>query len=195
VERLKILAFSGSLRRKSFNLGLLRAAQELAPDGVEIEIFDLAPIPFYNADLEATEGTPAPVQEFKHKIKAADGVLIASPEYNYSITGVLKNALDWGSRRMSPTETCPLTEKPVAVMGAGGRFGTVRAQAHLRYILLNLDAKVLGKPELMVPRAREMFDEESNLTDEETRQQVRALMQAFVKWILQLRAPVHVATH
>jgi chromate reductase len=195
VERLNILAISGSLRRKSFNTGLVRAAQELAPEGMEVELFDLAPIPFYNADLEAEEGTPAVVQEFKRKIQAADGVLIATPEYNYSITGLLKNAVDWASLRMSPTEPCPLYGKPVAVMGAGGRFGTVRAQSHLRYILLNMDCKVLGKPEVMVQRAREVFDSESNLTDEATREQVAALMQAFQKWILLLRASVHVVTH
>src|SRR4051794_12733755 len=113
-EKLHLLAFAGSLRRRSFNRGLIRAAVEVVPAGIEIETFDLAPIPLYNGDVEE-QGLPQPVADFKDKIRAADALLIATPEYNYSIPGVLKNAIDWASRPPTPS---PLQRKPVALMGA-----------------------------------------------------------------------------
>ena len=123
--RFQILGIAGSLRLASYNRGLIRAAQQVAPDGVEIAAFDLLPIPLYNADVEA-EGAPAPVRDLKERIRAADALLIATPEYNYSIPGVQKNAIDWASR---PPQDSPLRHKPIGLMGASpGGFGTVRSQ-------------------------------------------------------------------
>ena len=142
-----ILGFAGSLREGSYNRAALRAAQELLPEGVTLEIFDLSPIPLFNEDVEK-EGFPEPVQAFKERIAAADALLIATPEYNYSIPGVLKNALDWASR---PPGQSPLNDKPVAIMGASaGYFGTARAQYHLRQVLVCLDMAVMNVPEVMV---------------------------------------------
>ncbi|HXF62772.1 MAG TPA: NAD(P)H-dependent oxidoreductase [Caldilineaceae bacterium] len=183
-ETIHVLAFAGSLRSRSHNRGLIRTAAELAPPYVEIETFDLTPIPLYNADLTPT---PEAVVEFRQKIKAADALLIATPEYNYSVSGVLKNAIDWASRAISRDEPAALQGKPAAILGAGGRFGTVRAQAHLRYILLHNDVKVVNKPEVMVVRSWEHFDQEGNLTDETTRQQVAELVEALYQWVIQLR--------
>jgi chromate reductase, NAD(P)H dehydrogenase (quinone) len=173
-----VLGISGSLRKASHNTGLLRAAMEVLPEGVTLERFDLTPIPFYNSDLES-RGEPAAVTEMKARIAAADALLIATPEYNYSVSGVLKNALDWASR---PVRSSPLNGKPLAMMGAGGSQGTVRAQMHLRQILLHNGVLVLPKPELYVYNAREKFDAEGNLTDERTRQSLRALLEALLAW-------------
>lgn len=185
-DPITVLAFAGSLRANSYNRGLIRAAAELAPPSMTIEVFDLAPIPLYNADVEAN-GAPPAVQEFKHKIKAADALLIATPEYNYSIPGVLKNAIDWASRAISRDEPPALNGKPAAILGAGGRFGTVRAQAQLRYILSHNDIKLVGKPEVMIVRAWEHFDQDGTLTDPETRKQVSDLLIALESWTRLLR--------
>jgi chromate reductase len=144
---IKILAISGALRAASTNTALVRAAQQLAPEGVEIELYDgLRGLPHFDQDLEGD--VPAQVADLRARIEAADGVLISSPEYNYTIPGVLKNALDWASR---PYGQSVLTGKPIAIMGASGSgFGTVRAQNHLRDVFHWLDAKVVTKPE--VPR-------------------------------------------
>ncbi|HWG84965.1 MAG TPA: NAD(P)H-dependent oxidoreductase [Deinococcales bacterium] len=180
---LDILAISGSLRRASLNSGLVRAAQEVAPEGIRITSFDLTPVPFYDADREA-EGVPGPVADLRARIAVADAILIATPEYNYSVPGVLKNALDWASR---PPRQSPLTAKPLAMMGAGGMLGTVRAQMHLRQILLHNDVRVLSKPEVYVARGWEKFDRDGNLTDESTREQVRVLVQALAAWTRHLQ--------
>lgn len=185
-DTLNVLAFAGSLRAHSYNRGLIQAALELAPPSLAIEVFDLLPIPLYNADVDGA-GAPPAVQAFRHKIKAADALLIATPEYNYSVPGVLKNAIDWASRAISRDEPAALNGKPAAIMGAGGRFGTVRAQTHLRYILVHNDVKLLNKPELMVIRAWEHFDQDGALTDLETRQQVSDLLVALEKWTRLLR--------
>lgn len=185
-DTLNVLAFAGSLRAHSYNRGLIQAAVELAPPSMSIEVIDLLPIPLYNADVEAA-ATPPAVQEFKRKIKAADALLIATPEYNYSIPGVLKNTIDWASRGIGRDEPSALIGKPAAIMGAGGRFGTVRAQAHLRYILLHTDVKLLNKPELMIIRAWEHFDQDGRLTDVDTRRQVGDLLVALEKWTRLLR--------
>lgn len=180
-----ILGVAGSLRRLSFNRGLLRAAQELAPEGVKIKVFDLAPIPLYNQDVEA-QGDPEPVRQLKQAISEADALLIATPEHNYSVPGVLKNAIDWASR---PPERAVLTHKPVAIMGAStGRFGTARAQLVLRQVLLATNCYVLIEPEVYVGRAPNGFDANSNLVDEPTRQRVRALVEALVDWTSRLRS-------
>ncbi|MCL5256324.1 MAG: NAD(P)H-dependent oxidoreductase [Chloroflexi bacterium] len=180
----RILGIAGSLRAHSYNRGLLRAAAELAPDDARIETFDLAPIPPYNADVEA-QGDPEPVRELKSKIHAADALLIATPEYNYSIPGVLKNAIDWASR---PPEGAVLRHKPVAMMGAStGNFGTARAQLALRQAFQFTKSFAMLEPEVYVFRARERFDAEGNLTDEDTRDRVRALLEALIIWTNKLK--------
>ena len=164
----RILGIAGSLRRGSFNRGLLRAATEVAPDGVELETFELGSIPLYNEDVRVA-GEPAAVGELKERIRAADGLLIATPEYNYSVPGVLKNAIDWASR---PPEETPLRHKPIGLMGAGGTYGTARSQLALRQVFLFTRSYVLPEPELYVVNAREKFDQDGNLQDEPTRQLV-----------------------
>lgn len=181
-----VAAFAGSLRRNSHNRGLLRAAAELMPDQVKINILDLNDLPFFSTELEG-DHTPSSVTEFRAGIAAADALLIACPEYNYSITGALKNAIDWASRPAGRGQPSVLHSKPAAIMGAGGRFGTVRAQSHLRYILLHGDVRVVGKPELMIARSSEVFDSDGNLTDEGVRGELAALLRALHAWTLQLR--------
>lgn len=183
-----ILSFSGSLRQGSFNTALLRAATELLPEGMKLEIFDLAPIPFFNADLEASS-LPEAVKIFKNKIAAADALLIATPEYNYSVPGVLKNAIDWASR---PPKDSPLNGKPLAMLGAGGMLGTVRAQGHLRDILLHNNALVLNKPEVYISRAVEKFDATGRLIYEPTRQRLRELLTALHDWTLRLSGNIKI---
>jgi chromate reductase, NAD(P)H dehydrogenase (quinone) len=182
-DKVKILGFAGSLRKGSFNKKLLRAAVEVAPDEVELEAFDLEGIPPFNQDLESS---PHPkVKEFKEKIKAADGILIVTPEYNYSVPGVLKNALDAASR---PYGTSPFEGKPVAIMGASiGMLGTARAQYHLRQTMVFFNAFPLNRPEIMVPFAEKKFDEMGRLTDETTREKVKELLVELAKWIKKLR--------
>ena len=178
-----VLGFAGSLRRASTNRGLLRAAAEVLPEGMTLEVFDLASIPLYNADVEET-GVPEPVVLFKRRIAAAGAILIATPEHNYSIPGVLKNAIDWASR---PPRECPLRGKPLAIMGAGGTFGTVRSQLALRQVAVFINMLALNKPEVMVQRNWEKFDAEGNLTDEAAKEQVRGLLAALASWTRSLR--------
>ena len=150
-----------------------------------MEIFDLSPIPVYNEDVEA-KGFPAPVEEFKARIAAADALLIATPEYNYSIPGVLKNALDWASR---PPGRSPLVGKPVALMGAStGYFGTARAQYHLRQVCVILNMYPLNNPEVFIPAAETKFDPDERLTDERTRESIGRLLAALRTWTIRLRA-------
>jgi chromate reductase len=187
-EEITVAAFAGSLRRKSHNRGLLRAAVELAPPHMGIKIIDLAPLPLYNGELDLPwPNKPQPVVDFINELVTADAFLIACPEYNYSVTGVLKNALDWASRQPGLERPSALQGKPAAIMGAGGRFGTVRAQSHLRYILLHNDVKVLNKPEVMVVRSGDAVDGEGNVTDQTVRNQVEELVNALYKWTIQLR--------
>lgn len=181
-----LLGFSGSLRKASTNTGLLRAAAEVLPEGMTLEIFDLTPLPFYNSDVEAA-GMPAVVQTFRARIAAADALLIACPEYNYSITGALQNAIDWASRATRDTPT-PLNDKPFAIMGAGGQFGTVRAQMHLRQMALHSNMHPLNSPQLMLARARDKFDEQGNVIDDTVRQQIRQLLESLATWTLRLRS-------
>ena len=181
--RLTILGIAGSLRRGSYNRALLRAAQQLVPAHVTLDLFDLADIPLFNQD---EEGKPPPaVVEFKARIRAADAVLFATPEYNYSIPGVLKNAIDWASR---PSDDNTWSGKPVAVIGASvGRLGTARAQYHLRQVFVTLNMYALNQPEAMISNASELFDAEGNLTDEKTRDHVRRLLNQLALWTCQLR--------
>ncbi|HTM09111.1 MAG TPA: NADPH-dependent FMN reductase [Verrucomicrobiae bacterium] len=183
-ENLRVLGFAGSLRRQSYNRGLLRAAVEAAPAGVAIETFDLTPIPLYNADVEE-KGLPPAVAQFKEKIRAADALLIVTPEYNYSVPGVLKNAIDWASR---PANESPLQKKPAALMGAsGGQMGTARAQLALRQSFVFTETLVLPKPDIYVPHAAKSFDAEGNLTDEKLRARIKTLLEALVRWVVLLR--------
>ncbi len=175
---LHVLGISGSLRPHSYNTGLLRAAAELLPAQLSLEIFDLAELPLYNQDTESA-GYPHAVALLRERVAAADAILFACPEYNYSVTGVLKNAIDWASR---PAGKAPLTGKPAAIIGAGGRFGTVRAQLHLRQICTHLAMPLLPTPELMVVRAWEHFDEQGNLTDSTTREQLHGVLVALERW-------------
>jgi len=178
MAEIHVLGISGSLRRGSYNTGLLRAASELLPEGMTLQTFDLSSIPLYNDDVRAL-GYPKPVQEFRDRIAAADALLIATPEYNYSIPGVLKNAIDWASRPPDP----PLDAKPVAMMGAStGNFGTVRAQMHLRQVCVYCDMFLLNRPEVLVMRAQEKFDANGRLVDETTRGFVRDLLVALADW-------------
>ena len=178
-NKMKVLGFAGSLRKGSFNKMLLKAAQESAPSDMELEIFDLEGIPPFNQDFERD---PHPkVKEFKAKIKAADGLLIVTPEYNYSIPGVLKNAIDAASR---PYGTSPFEEKPVAIMGTSiGMLGSARAQYHLRQSMVFLNAYPMNRPEIMVPFAETKFSPDGRLTDETTREKVKEFMVELVKWI------------
>lgn len=183
-QTLHILGFSGSLRAGSYNTRLLHIAREKLPPNMELEIFDLAPLPFYNADVEAA-GYPDPVAAFRQKISAADGLLIASPEYNYSITGVLKNALDWASRTEKGQSGPPIFGKPLAMMGVGGRFGTVRAQMHLRHIAAALDMKDVQKPEVYISNVpNRAFDDEGHLLDPKSLDLIGGLLVALQNLIL-----------
>jgi len=180
---LTFLGIAGSLRRGSYNRGLIRAAVELAPAGARVLPYDLIDLPLYNGDVEA-EGDPEPVAAFKRAIAAADALLIASPEYNHCIPGVLKNAIDWASR---PARASVLTGKPVAIMGAStGRGGTARAQAHLRDGLAYTNGFVLPLPEVLVPLAAEKFDDASVLVDPVTRDEVRDLLVSLAAWTRRL---------
>ena len=181
---LHILGIPGSLRRRSYNRGLIRAAAELAPPGIAVETSDLIGIPLYNGDLE-DEGIPEPVRQLAERIRGSAAVLIATPEYNYGIPGVLKNAIDWVSR---PWAAGALKHKPIALMGAsGGQFGTVRAQLALRQVFINTESFVMPRPELMIPRAQTVFDAHGNLVDESLRDRVRALVGALAEWTERVR--------
>ena len=174
---IKILGLSGSLRERSFNTALLRAAMTLVPTGVTITTGSFAAFPLYNADLQA-KGFPEPVQTLAGQVRDADAVLIASPEYNYSIPGGLKNALDWLSR----IDKQPFDGKLVALMGASpGKLGTARMQYHLRQSFVFLNSMVLNRPEVMVANAASMFDDQGKLTDEATRKIVGDLLSALAK--------------
>lgn len=172
---LHILGFSGSLRQRSYNSALLRACHDLLPEGVTLEIFDLSPLPMYNDDLRQ-HGFPEPVQHFRDRITAADALLIATPEYNGSITGALKNAIDWASR-VDKHEHKPLDWKPVGIMGAvTGGYGAVAALGHLRDILGCVNCYVINKPPIRVPFVDKKFDADLRLTDEATKTFVRDML-------------------
>ena len=181
---MKVLGVSGSLRKGSFNSATLRAAQALAPNRMTIEIAEIGDIPLYNEDVR-TAGLPASVERFRSQIAAADALLFVTPEYNYSISGVLKNAIDWASR---PPDQ-PFDGKPVAIMGAsGGLFGTARAQYHLRQMLIFLNAHPVNRPEVMIGQAQTKFDESGTLTDEPTKEFIRKLLASLAAWTRRLRA-------
>ena len=182
----RILGISGSLRRASFNSGLLRAAQEIAPEGMEITIFDIKDLPFYDGDVEA-QGDPPSVTALKSAIREVDAVVFATPEYNWGTSGALKNAIDWASR---DREEGSLMGKPATIIGAGGRAGTARAQMQLQETLAETGAVVMVKPGVLVQAFEPMkFDSEGNLIDEETKELIRRHLDEFTKWTLQLVQP------
>ncbi len=161
---MKVLGISGSLRKGSFNSMALRAAQKLAPAGMEISMADISQIPMYNDDVRAA-GEPAAVTALKAQVRAADAVLIVTPEYNFSIPGVLKNTLDWLSRPPEP----PFDGKTVAIMGASpGPVGTARVQYHMRQVMVFMNAFVVNKPEVFISNCASKFNEQGELTDETT---------------------------
>ena len=175
---LVILGIVGSLRRDSFNRSAFRAAQELAPEGTSIELLEIDGLPGFNQDDEGNP--PAKVAEMKQRIRNADAILFVTPEYNYSVPGVLKNAIDWASR---PYGDSAWTGKPVAIMGASvGMLGTARAQYHLRQIFVFLNMYPVNQPEVMISKAATRFDEKGNLTDERTRKLIQQLLQELVRW-------------
>jgi chromate reductase len=182
-KKMSILGFAGSLRKDSYNKALLRAALEMVPAGAALEIFDLEGIPPFNQDLE--NQPPEKVKEFKAKIRAADAILIATPEYNYSIPGILKNAIDNASR---PYGDNAFDGKPAAIMGASiGMLGTARAQYHLRQSLVFLNMYPLNQPEVMVPLAYEKIDQNGRLIDQKTREKIKELLEALVIWTERLK--------
>ena len=180
MRELKLLGICGSLRRQSTNAGLLRAAMAELPEGVSMAIADLSEVPFYNADLSTK---PAAVDKLLAQMATADALVLACPEYNYSIAPALKNALDWGSREPN---NALLAGKPAAILGAGGGMGTSRAQYHLRQVCVFLDLHPLNKPEVFANAFAGAFDADGNLTDARLIQQVAAQMQALAAWTRQL---------
>ena len=177
---LRVAGFAGSLRAGSFNRSLLRAAVELAPEGMEIRVVEIAEIPVFNADVEA-KGDPEPVAAFKRAVAEADGLLIATPEYNLGVPGVTKNVIDWASR---PPRDSVLDGKPVALMGATpGMGGTARGQSQLRQAFVFTNSYAMPQPEVLVRKAGDLFDADGRLTDEPTRQHLVKFLQAFADWI------------
>ncbi|WP_323007081.1 NADPH-dependent FMN reductase [Pseudorhodobacter sp.] len=173
-----ILGLSGSLRRASFNAGLLRAASECVPDSVEIQIGSIRDVPLYDADMEGESGLPAAVQTLQEQLAAADGLLLVTPEYNNGIPGVFKNAIDWMSR--GPGLEL-FVGKPVAVIGVSpGGFGTILAQNHWMPVLRTLRMRPWVEGRLMVSRATPLFDGDGNLTDAKTREQLAAFVAGFI---------------
>jgi chromate reductase, NAD(P)H dehydrogenase (quinone) len=181
-QTIKVLGIAGSLREGSFNRGTLRAAKEMAPEGMEIEIFELEGIPGFNQDQEANP--PEKAAELKRKAREADAIIFVTPEYNYSIPGVLKNAIDWASR---PYGDSAWDGKPAAIMGAsGGAIATARAQYDLRKMMVFLNMYPLNQPEVMIGNAGEKFDDKGELTDEKTREFIKKQLDALLEWTRRL---------
>jgi len=178
---MKVLAICGSLRAKSTNKGLVRFAQANAPEGMEIQVADLSAVPFYNADI--TE-KPAAVQTLLQQMGAADAILFACPEYNYSLAPALKNALDWASRE---PDNALLNGKAAAIMGAGGGMGTSRAQYHLRQVCVFLNMHPLNRPEVFANAFTGAFDTEGNLVDEKIQGNIKNQLIALKAWTEQLK--------
>src|SRR6185369_7160390 len=175
---IRILGIAGSLRRESYNRAALRAATQLVPEGATLDIFELDGIPGFNQDEE--QNPPAKVVGLKRLIRESDAVLFVTPEYNYSIPGVLKNAIDWASR---PYGDSAWNGKPAAIMGASvGAIATARAQYHLRQMMVFLNMFPINQPEVMIGKAQERFDAQGNLTDYATKEFIRQLLENLVEW-------------
>ena len=178
-KKLKIVGICGSLRKESLNRKALNVAKQFFPADVEFEIIEIGNMPFFNQDLELN--LPESVAKFREKIQSADGILFAMPEYNYSVSAVLKNAIEWGSR---PYGKAAMNGKPVAIMGVStGMLGTGRAQYHLRQICVQVNMYPLNKPEVMIPLGLDKFDKEGNLIDTHSKEKIEKLVNAFVIWI------------
>ena len=181
----RILGIAGSLRRESYNRSALRAAAQLASEGVAVDIFELDGIPGFNQDDE--QNPPAKVVDLKRRIREADAILFVTPEYNYSVPGVLKNAIDWASR---PYGDSAWNDKPAAIMGASiGNIATARAQYHLRQMFVFLNIHAINQPEVMIGNAASRFDAQGNLTDEPTKDHIRRLLQSLVNWTRRIEQP------
>jgi len=177
-RQVRILGIAGSLRRESYNRAALRAATQLVPEDATIETFELEGIPGFNQEQE--RNPPARVVELKQRVREVDAILFVTPEYNYSIPGVLKNAIDWASR---PYGDSAWNGKPAAIMGASvGAIGTARAQYHLRQMMVFLNMFPVNQPEVMIGNASERFDAQGNLTHEATKEFIRQLLQSLVDW-------------
>lgn len=187
--KIKIAAFAGSLRTNSYNRALLQNAAKFIPQDTELEILDLTPIPLYNQELEK-DGFPPEVENFRKTLRDAHAYLIATPEYNSSIPGVLKNALDWASRG-GPEKNAPMSGKPLAIIGVGGRFGTARAQHHLRQVASHMNLFTLPKPEVLISNyPHKVFDEEGNLTDEFALNLIEDQLKALAELTRKLNQPI-----
>jgi chromate reductase len=183
-KTIRILGIAGSLRKNSYNRAALRAAQGLVPEDTILDIFELDGMTLFSEDDEREP--PAKVAELKGRIRESDALLIVTPEYNYSIPGVLKNAIDWASR---PYGDNAWADKPAAIMGASiGRVGTARAQHHLRQVFVFLNVHPINQPEVMIGNAADHFDSEGNLTDERTKDSIRGLLGNLVSWTRRLQA-------
>src|SRR5918995_1576695 len=185
----RILGLAGSLRRASFHRGIVRAAHEVAPEWMSCDNFDLARIPYFDQDIE-DQGNPEPVKELREKIRAYDAVLIATPEYDYAIPGVLTAALDWCLR--SRYDLTPFRHKPVGIVGASpGGGGTASGQMVLRQILLHPPAYVMPEPQLLIPFSRQKFDPETgDLVDKETRERLQRFLEALAVWTQRFEEPM-----
>jgi chromate reductase len=182
-EQFRILGIAGSLRKESFNRSVLRAATQLVPQDASIDVFELDGIPGFNQDEE--QNPPAKIANLKKRVRESDAILFVTPEYNYSVPGVLKNAIDWASR---PYGDSAWNGKPAAMMGASiGAMGTARAQYHLRQMMVFLNMYPVNQPEVMIANAPKGFDADGNLTDETSKELIRQLLQNLVNWAQQLR--------
>jgi chromate reductase len=180
----KILAISGSYRMGSYNRGLLEAAKELLPDHTTLEVFDVSKFPLFTQDLE--ENLPAEVRAFKKKTRNSDAILFATPEHNYSVSAMLKNAIEWGNR---PEEDNSWDGKPAAIISASsGPRGGARGQLHLRQIMVDLNMYPINEPQLLLGRAQEAFDKDLRLKDERARKTLRTILENLVNWTVKLRA-------
>ena len=182
MKTINILGICGSLRKQSTNLGLLKYARDNAPEGIEVKIAALTDVPFFNADLE---DVPSPVQKLLDDIEQADALLLACPEYNYSMAPALKNALDWASRA---PENRLLSGKSAAIMGSGGGMGSARAQYHLRQVCVFLNIHLLNKPEVFSNAFNGSFDDKGNLTDERIQGLVQEQLVALKSWAQKVRS-------
>jgi len=181
----RILGIAGSLRHESYNRAALRAATQLVPEGASLDIFELDGIPGFNQDDE--QNPPAKIAELKRRIREADAILFVTPEYNYSVPGVLKDAIDWASR---PYGDSAWNGKPAAIMGASiGAIGTARAQYHLRQMMVFLNMFPINQPEVMIGNASERFDSAGNLTDDTTKEFIRQLLRSLVEWTNRIAQP------
>ena len=182
-SKVAILGISGSGRKMSFNSALLEAANQLLPQNATLEVADVSRLPLYNQDLE--HEIPEEVKEFKKKIRGADAILFATPEHNYSVTAVLKNAIEWGNR---PPRDASWSGKPAAIISASTSLrGGARAQLHLRQIMIDLNMYPINRPQLLVANAKDKFNEDLHLTDEETLQTLRDVLSSLVEWTRKLQ--------